>query len=82
MNDLARPDKQSRARPMISVWVLLAAAVAILVAANAHLVYVAIMSQPACVAHLRQGEGDAARGQFSAARSSCSPSTALNAGHS
>ncbi|WP_065754029.1 hypothetical protein [Bradyrhizobium paxllaeri] len=82
MNDLARSDKQPRARPMIGLWVVLAAAVAVLVAANAHLVYVAIMSQPACVAHLRQGEGDAARGRFSAAKSSCSPSTALKAGHS
>ena len=81
MNDLARSDKQPRARPMITLWVLLAAAAAIFVAANAHLIYVATMSQPACVAHLKQGEGDAARGQFTAARSSCSP-LAVNAGHS
>jgi hypothetical protein len=45
----------------------------LLLIANAHLVYVAIMSQPECVAHLRQGEGVAKNGQFSAARSSCTP---------
>ena len=82
MNEFAMPDKQPRARPMISFWVLLAVAVAAFVAANAHLAYVATMSQPACVTHLKQGEGDATRGLFSAAESSCSPPTAVNAGHS
>jgi hypothetical protein len=47
--------------------------VAIVVAANAHLIYVANTSQPACVTHLTQGEGDATRGLFRAAQSSCSP---------
>ncbi len=41
--------------------------------ANAHLIYVAATSQPACVAHLKHGQGDATRGQFSAAVSSCAP---------
>ena len=49
--------------------------VAVILAANAHLVYVATTSQPACVAHVRQGEGGAERGPFSAAQSSCSPSS-------
>jgi hypothetical protein len=61
-----------RPRPRIRIWLLLALAVAAVLAANAHLIYVATMSQPACVAHLKQGEGDAARGLFSAAQSSCS----------
>jgi len=82
MNELAMSDKQPRARPMISLWVLLAVAAAVFIAVNAHLIYVATMSQPACLTHLKQGEGDASRGLFSAAESSCSPPTAINAGHS
>jgi flagellar basal body-associated protein FliL len=82
MNERAMPDKQPRARSMISLWVLLTVAAAVFIAANAHLIYVATMSQPACLAHLKQGEGDATRGLFSAAESSCSPPTAVNAGHS
>jgi len=76
------PDKQTGARPMIGLWVLLAVAAAVFIAANAHLIYVATMSQPACLTHLKQGEGNATRGLFSAAQSSCSPQTAVNAGHS
>jgi len=79
MNELAMADQQPRVRPMISFWVLRAA---VFIAANAHLIYVATMSQPACLTHLKQGEGDATRGLFSAAQSSCSPPTAVNAGHS
>jgi uncharacterized membrane protein len=82
MSELAMPDKRPRAGPMISLWVLLAVAAAVFIAANAHLIYVAITSQPACLTHLKQGEGDASRGLFSAAESSCSPPTAINAGHS
>jgi len=82
MNELTMADQQPRVRPMISFWVLLAVAAAVFIAANAHLIYVATMSQPACLTHLKQGEGDATRGLFSAAHSSCSPPTAVNAGHS
>lgn len=77
MNELAMPDKQRRARPMIGLWVLLAVVAAVFIAANAHLLYVAVMSQPACLTHLEQGQGDATRGLFSAAESSCSPLTAV-----
>ena len=45
----------------------------LLVVANGHLVYVAMTSQPDCVAHIRQGEGNGAHERFSAARSSCTP---------
>lgn len=76
------PDKQPRARAITGFWVLLAIAAVVFIAANAHLVYVATMSQPACLTHLKQGEGDAARGLFSAAQSSCSPPAAVDAGHS
>ena len=70
MSEFATADK--RPRTTARIWLLLAIAVAAILAANAHLIYVATMSQPPCVAHLRQGEGDAARGLFSAAQSSCS----------
>jgi len=67
---------------MIGLWVLLAVAAAVFIAANAHLIYVATMSQPACLAHLKRGEGDATRGLFSAAQSSCSSPMAVDAGNS
>jgi hypothetical protein len=76
MNASAVPNSERRSRSL-RLWLLIAAALALVLAANAHLVYVATISQPACVAHLRQGEvrqgeGGAGRGQFSAAQSSCS----------
>ena len=47
-----------------------AVALAALVLANVHLVYVAISSQPECVAHLKPGiSGES--GAYSAARSAC-----------
>lgn len=74
MNELAMTGRQPRKRALTLLWVLFAAAVALVfVAANAHLIYVAATSQPACLAHLKHGQGDAARGQFSAAVSSCAP---------
>ena len=83
MSESAISDKRPRPRTTIRLWLLLAAAMAaIVVAANAHLIYVATNSQPACVTHLKQGEGDATRGLFSAAESSCSPAPAVNVGHS
>ena len=82
MSEPAISDKQPRARATIRLWILVAAMAAVVVAANAHLIYVATSSQPACITHLRQGEGDATRGLFSAAQSSCSPEPAVNAGHS
>lgn len=42
--------------------------VVVLVAANAHLVYVAVRSQPDCVPHLKTAGED---GAFRAARSAC-----------
>lgn len=54
-----------------AIWLMVAAAVALLAAANWHLVHVAVMSQPDCVPHARTGE--AGRGGFSAAQSSCTP---------
>jgi hypothetical protein len=60
-----------RRKTPVWIWLLVGCGVAGLLAANAHLVYVAFTSQPACVSHLREA-GDTP-GQFRAARSSCSP---------
>ena len=71
MNDAVTEARQRKR--IVWLWLLSAAGVAALLAANAHLVYVAMSSQPACVAHVRPGDGSADRGAFSAAQSSCSP---------
>jgi hypothetical protein len=53
------------------IGVLIGAGLLLVAAANWHLVHVATTSQPDCVAHLRAGSGQP--GQFSAAKSSCTP---------
>jgi hypothetical protein len=57
----------------LAIWLLVCIGLLLLVAANGHLVYSAITSQPDCVAHVRQGEGKATHQRFSAAKSSCTP---------
>jgi hypothetical protein len=64
-----RPRTRPRTRTIVGLLVL--AAVLLLIGANAHLLYVAVTSQPDCVDHVRQGE--AASGTFRAAKSACSP---------
>ena len=82
MSESAISDKRPRPRTT-RLWLLFVAVMAaIVVAANAHLIYVATTSQPACVTHLTHGEGDATRGLFSAAQSSCSPAPVADVGHS
>jgi hypothetical protein len=71
MNGAGTATRQVRMKAVI--WLALAAGLLLLLIANSHLVYVAVMSQPECVAHVRQGEGAAKDGRFSAARSSCTP---------
>lgn len=57
-----------------AVWWFLAGAITLLVlAANTHFVYMAFVSQPDCVAHLRRGAVTGDSGTFSAASSSCTP---------
>lgn len=56
-------------RAIIGLSVL--AALLLFAGANAHLVYVAVTSQPDCVDHVRVG--DVERGSFRAAKSACSP---------
>jgi hypothetical protein len=53
------------------LWLSIGLGLIALVAANAHLLYVAVSSRPDCVAHLRYGEGNGTN-SFSAATSSCS----------
>ncbi|CAN7332780.1 hypothetical protein [Devosia sp. LjRoot3] len=50
-------------------WITGLAIVAVLLLANAHLVYVAFTSQPACVAHLKAPDGTP--DHFRAAKSGC-----------
>jgi len=61
------------ARTKALLWLTVAFGLALLAFANAHLLYVAVTSQPDCVAHVRQGDGAASAGVFSAAKSSCRP---------
>jgi predicted dinucleotide-binding enzyme len=66
----------AKVEPMKSrtlLWLSIGAGLALLFAANAHLVYVAMTSQPDCVAHLRSGDNPNAAAQFRAAKSSCKP---------
>lgn len=55
------------------LWLMVVSGFLLLVGANWHLVYVSIISQPDCVAHLRQGKNPVANGQFRASQSSCKP---------
>ncbi|MBR0692765.1 hypothetical protein [Bradyrhizobium lablabi] len=65
---------QRRRTGRVGLWLLIACGVIAVLAANAHLLYVASISQPACVDHLRQDETAGASGLYRAAKSSCSPS--------
>lgn len=72
MSDIA-PITHSSRMARAAMWLLVAGGGLLLAAANWQLVDLAITSQPACVDHLRQGEGNAARGEFGAAGSACTP---------
>lgn len=56
-------------RPVVLL--LAAAALTVIVLANAHLVYVASSSQPECVPHARANGAAAGAGVFGAAKPSC-----------
>ena len=63
----AAPSESRRRRK--SAWMLLVPAGLLLVAgANAHLVYVAVTSQPDCVPHLKEA---GTSGSYRAAKSAC-----------
>src|SRR5262245_8096665 len=57
-------------RRRTAVWLAVGLGLLLLFAANGHLVYVAMTSQPDCVDHVRAGSGTQDR--FSAAKSACS----------
>lgn len=59
---------RSKRRARLLLWTLIPAALMLVAAANAHLVYVALVSQPDCVPHSKE-PGEA--GEFVAARSAC-----------
>jgi hypothetical protein len=71
MNEAGAAAKPTRTRAIL--WLAIGAGLLLVLIANSHLVYLAVVSQPDCVAHVRQGEGSAKDGKFSAARSSCTP---------
>lgn len=54
----------------LTVGLLVAAGATLFLVANGHLVYVAMTSQPDCVAHVKPGQS-APAGSFSAARPAC-----------
>ena len=58
-------------RRRTAIWLGVTALIVLVLGANVHLLYVAIGSQPDCVAHEAPGVGQG--GSFSAAQSSCSP---------
>ena len=58
-----------RTRWPLLAWSLAAAVLLVVAAANAHLVYVAVESQPECVAHLKEAGTKA--GAFRAAKPAC-----------
>ncbi len=61
----------TKPRARLAVWLAVSAGLLFVAAANYHLVYVAVTSQPDCVEHVRAGQGAAGNGVFSAAKSSC-----------
>ena len=68
MNGVAAT-KHVKAKAVLAI----VAGLLLLLIANSHLVYMAITSQPECVAHVHRGQGAPMEGRFSAASSSCTP---------
>lgn len=59
----------NRVRWRVIAWGLAVAVLLVVAAANAHLVYVAVASQPDCVTHLKEAGTQA--GAYRAAKSAC-----------
>jgi hypothetical protein len=55
------------------VGLFVAATLLVVAGAHAHLVYVAVTSQPECVDHMRPTAAGSADGQYRAAKSACTP---------
>jgi hypothetical protein len=60
---------KKRARWPGLAWSLATVVLLVVAAANAHLIYVAVASQPECVAHLKEAGSKA--GEFRAAKPAC-----------
>ncbi|TYR35667.1 hypothetical protein FY036_02040 [Mesorhizobium microcysteis] len=58
----------SSRRRWTCAWLLVPAGLLLVAAANAHLVYVAVSSQPECVPHLKEA---GTSGSYRAAKSAC-----------
>ena len=63
--------RAKRSSAALLAGLIAAAGILLLVLANTHLVYVAVTSQPECVAHLKAGEAASGKGAFSAAKPAC-----------
>jgi hypothetical protein len=74
MTFAATPTARSTIKPLVKL--LIGFGALLFVAANAHLLYVAMTSQPDCVDHVRGGQANERSTGFSAAKSSCSPKAA------
>ncbi|MDB5568062.1 MAG: hypothetical protein JWP84_4628 [Tardiphaga sp.] len=59
--------------PKSAMWLMISAGLLLVLLANAHLVYMAVTSQPECIDHIKRGATVAESGKFSAASSSCTP---------
>ncbi len=70
----ARSNGHTTVKPFVKL--LIGLGVVLFVAANAHLLYVAMTSQPECVDHVRGNQASDRSASFSAAKSSCSPKPA------
>ncbi|MGB3386956.1 MAG: hypothetical protein WBA88_03135 [Pseudaminobacter sp.] len=66
---MASPRRWTRTRLIVGACV--AAGLAVFVAANVHLVYVSVTSQPDCVAHAKEAGTGSTATAYRAARSSC-----------
>ncbi|WP_245450930.1 hypothetical protein [Borborobacter arsenicus] len=66
---MAAPQRRTRIRLIVGACI--AVGLAVFVAANVHLVYVSVTSQPDCVAHAKETGSGPARTVYRAARSSC-----------
>lgn len=71
MSDVPTVGARRKKRNLLLVACAVAAGLLVVLLANAHLVYVAVTSQPACVDHIQTGVVPAPEGSFSAASSSC-----------
>lgn len=65
------PASAARSTCHFAIWALVGAGLVVFFGANAHLVYVALRSQPECVEHAKPGLTGGETGRYSAAKSAC-----------